>query len=163
MSRVRPAEPDDIPAILTLWNTLIRETDITFTATPKTDRDIADFLASHAAAQDPVFVLDEGGGVQGFAAYHPFRAGDGYGTTREISINLAPAVQGQGHGAALLTRLENTARNAALHALMAGITATNAVSLSFFAGHGYVEVGRIPEIARKFDRWHDLVLMQKIL
>ena len=43
------------------------------------------------------------------------------------------------------------------------IDGENPASIGFHERLGFVEVGRLPEIGRKFDRWLDLVLMQRML
>jgi len=55
------------------------------------------------------------------------------------------------------------AEAAGLHVMVAGIEAGNAASLALHERFGFVRVGRMPEVGRKFDRWLDLVLMQRIL
>jgi phosphinothricin acetyltransferase len=47
--------------------------------------------------------------------------------------------------------------------MVAGIDAENQASIDFHATLGFVEVARMPETGRKFGRWLDLVLMQRIL
>lgn len=163
MIEIRTAQPDDLAQIGQLWNQIIRDTDITFTSTEKSAADLQAYLSDHRAAGDPVLVGFDAGSFAGFGSYHPFRSGDGYSTSRELTISLVPEFRHAGHGAAFLHALENHARQSAVHCLIAGITATNTPSRRFFAKHGYVDKGLLPEIARKFDRWHDLVLMQKIL
>ena len=63
----------------------------------------------------------------------------------------------------MVAALEQHARDAGVHSLIAGVTATNAPSRAFFASLGFKDAGQLPEIAFKFDRWQTLVLMQKIL
>ena len=46
---------------------------------------------------------------------------------------------------------------------VAGIEAGNAASLALHERFGFVRVGMMPEVGRKFDRWLDLVLMQRVL
>jgi phosphinothricin acetyltransferase len=43
--------------------------------------------------------------------------------------------------------------------MVGGIDADNAPSLALHERVGFAEVGRMREIARKFDRWVDLVLL----
>lgn len=43
------------------------------------------------------------------------------------------------------------------------LTGENDRALAFHRALGYVDVGRLPEQGRKFDRWLDLVLLQKFL
>ncbi len=43
------------------------------------------------------------------------------------------------------------------------ISADNEVSIRLHEQFGFTTVGRLPEVGRKFDRWLDLVLMQRIL
>ena len=45
--------------------------------------------------------------------------------------------------------------------MIAGIEAENLASIRLHERFGFREVARMPEVGRKFDRWLDLVLMQK--
>eukprot|EP01037_Dinobryon_pediforme_P034782 gene34782-40862_t len=47
--------------------------------------------------------------------------------------------------------------------MLGAIAADNAASIALHAAAGFTEVGRLPEVGRKFDRWLDLVFMQKLL
>ena len=47
--------------------------------------------------------------------------------------------------------------------MIAGVDADDAASLALHERLGFVTVARMPEVARKFDRWLDLVLLELIL
>jgi phosphinothricin acetyltransferase len=49
------------------------------------------------------------------------------------------------------------------HVMIGAIDADNAASMRFHQGLGFREVARLPETGFKFDRWLDLVLMQRVL
>jgi GNAT superfamily N-acetyltransferase len=66
-------------------------------------------------------------------------------------------------GSALLGALVERARGYGAHVMVAGIEARNEASLALHARFGFVRVGLMPEVGRKFDRWLDLVLMQRRL
>ena len=61
------------------------------------------------------------------------------------------------------TTVLEAARADGVHALIGGVSADNEVSLAVHRSLGFVEVGRLPEVGRKFDRWLDLVLLQLFL
>jgi len=72
-------------------------------------------------------------------------------------------VHRRGVGRALIEALLDRARADGVHAVIAGIDAENERSLRFHERLGFVEVARMPEVGRKFDRWLDLVLLQRLL
>jgi L-amino acid N-acyltransferase YncA len=47
--------------------------------------------------------------------------------------------------------------------LVADVDSDNAESIAFHHAMGFSEVAQMREVGRKFDRWLDLVLMQRIL
>jgi L-amino acid N-acyltransferase YncA len=49
------------------------------------------------------------------------------------------------------------------HAMIGAIDGENAGSIRFHQRHGFVQVARLPQVGFKFDRWLDLVLMQRTL
>lgn len=154
---IRPARPEDAGAICAIWNRVIRETTQTFTTAEKAP----EVLAAQVGEQ-PYFVADEGG-VLGFVTYGRFRAGPGYAFTVEHSVHVAEAARGRGLGRALMAAAQGHARGSRVHSMIAGVAGENAGGAAFHAALGYAEIARLPEVGWKFGRWHDLVLMQKML
>ena len=50
-----------------------------------------------------------------------------------------------------------------LHAMVGAVDGDNDASIRFHQRLGFEVVARMPEVGRKFDRWLDLVLMQRVL
>lgn len=155
---IRPATPADAPAIAAFWNPLIRDTVVTFNPVEKSESEIAGMIATREG-----FLVADQGGILGFATYAQFRGGLGYAFAQEHTIILAPAGQGRGIGRALMTALADHARAHGHHILMAGVSGSNPAGIAFHAALGFAQVGRIAQAGWKFGRWHDLVLMQKML
>lgn len=157
---LRPAQAGDIPAILDIWNPLIRDTSVTFTTVEKTAAGLADDMAARG---DAFLVAEAEDTVLGFATYGPFRAGPGYAHTAEHSVILTADARGRGVGRALMARLEAQARAQGIHVLIAGVSSENEGAIAFHRAIGFTEAARLPEVGRKFGRWMDLVLLHKRL
>lgn len=156
---IRPATPDDADQICDIWNPIIRDTTITFTTLEKTPADIHRMRDS----QNPFLVATRETQVLGFTTYGPFRAGPGYASTMELSINLGASARGQGIGSGLLQVLEAEAKTNAITALIAGVSGSNPLAISFHETNGYTRVGTLPQVGQKFGQRLDLVLLQKLL
>lgn len=156
---VRPAAPGDAAGIAALVNPVIRDTAITFTTEEKTPRSISRAIRDTGA----YFVAGDGPEIAGYACYFQFRGGPGYAHAMEHSITLAPEARGRGIGRGLMHVLETHAKAQGAHVMVAGVSGENAGGIAFHSAIGYREVGRMSEVGRKFDRWLDLVLMQKLL
>ena len=155
---LRTATLADIPAILAIWNPLIRDTAVTFTTEEKTP----ETLAAEITARGEAFLVAEiAGRIAGFASFGPFRAGPGYRHTAEHTVILANHARGRGIGRALMTRLQEVARDRNIHALIGAVSGENADALAFHEALGFARVGLLPEAGRKFGRWMDLVLLLK--
>ena len=160
---IRPATSGDIANITAIWNPAIRESLATFNNVEKTAEDIEDSIIQKTAANHAFLVAEENEALLGFAYYGQFRGGIGYARTMENTIYLAADAAGRGVGRALMGALEDHARSACAHLMFAGVCAENTEGLAFHKAVGYTEVARLAEVGRKFNRWLDLVLLQKQL
>ncbi|CUH64072.1 N-acyltransferase YncA [Thalassovita gelatinovora] len=160
---IRDARPKDADAVADIWNHIIRDTAATFTTLEKTPQDLIADIAAKQAEGKAFLVVEQAGQVAGFATYFQFRGGPGYRHTMEHTIHIAPQAQGQGLGRDLMIALEDHARATGVHSLFAGVSGDNPGGVGFHAALGYREIARLPQVGRKFERWMDLVLMQKIL
>ena len=156
---IRPLTEADLPAVAEIWNPIIRDTDITFNPVEKTVENLAPWWTDPG----PKLGAFEDGRLVAWAAAHQFRGGLGYRRTYEHSVHVAPSHRGGGVARPLMEALMAALREEGIHSTIGAITATNAASLAFHARLGFIEVGRIPQAGWKFERFHDLVLMQKIL
>ena len=163
---IRDATPHDLPAIVDLLNATLASTTYEYT-------DIAHSIATRTVwfeqqrqRRFPVLVAIVDGAPVGFAAYGDFRdslARPGYRFTVEHSVHVAESHRAAGIGRALMDALIERARAGGVHVMVGGIDSSNVDSIRFHERLGFVETARMPEVGRKFERWLDLVLMQKIL
>lgn len=156
---IRPARPEDAPAIAAIWNAVIRDSLATFTTIEKDPATVA----AQIDAGTPWWVACINNTVQGHATYSQFRNGPGYARSMEHSIHLSKLAKGQGFGRALMAAVESHARAQGVHVMVAGVSSENPEGRAFHARLGYIECGRVAQAGRKWDRWLDLILMQKIL
>ncbi len=160
---VRPATDADLPAILAIYNDAVANTTAIW------NEHLSDLEGRRIWWQDrvrqgfPVLVADLDSQCVGYATYGPFRPNDGYKHSRELSVYVATAQRGRGIASRLMEALEAHAREQGVHVLVGGLEARNTASLALHAKHGYEQVGHLKQVGRKFDRWLDLVLMQKVL
>lgn len=161
--QIRDARPADATAIAAIWAPIIRDTVITFNPVLRSPEDVVVMIRTRQGEGHAFLVAESDAGILGFATYSQFRAGLGYAHTMEHTINLAPEARGLGGGRRLLAALEAHAVAAGAHVMVAAITGSNRPSVDFHAREGYAHAGTMPQVGRKFGRYHDLILMQKIL
>ena len=163
---VRPAHDGDMPVVRDLYNALIPTTTVAWTETSETLRARMAWYRAQRRAGYPVLVVERHGQVVGFASYASFRGEGrwpGYRHTVEHTIHVDEQHWGRGLGRILLEALVDHARTADVHVMVAAVDAANLESIAFHERLGFAVVARMPEVGRKFDRWLDLVLMQRIL
>ena len=160
MLNIRQARPDDAAPIADIWNAIIRESARTFTTKEKTACGIAVEIRDRGEA---FIVAEIEGEIVGYATYFPFRGGPGYAYTKEHSVNVDHRAWGRGVGRALMDQLEAVAKREDVHSLIAGVSGENPDGVAFHKAIGFEVVARVPAVGRKFDRWMDLILLQKFL
>lgn len=163
---IRDAIADDMSAVSDLYNALIPTTTGAWTETLQTLDERMAWFEHRQGRGHPVLVAEHNGVVVGFTAYDDFRGSGkwpGYRFTVEHTIHVGEADWGTGVGRLLLSRLMDRARADAVHVMVAAIDGDNVASIRFHEKLGFTITARMPEVGRKFDRWLELVLMQRIL
>lgn len=160
---LRDATAADVPAIAAIWNPIVRDTAITFWPEERSHDQIAAMIAERQAAGQAFIVAADGDRLLGFSTYSQFRGGAGYARSMEHTIHAAPDARGRGVGRAMLTAVQDHARQRGHRILIGGITGSNEGSIAFHRAMGYAEWGRIPAAGWKFGQFHDLVLMGRDL
>ncbi len=164
MPLIRPSRDEDIDAITRIYGHHVLHGTGTFETTPPSAADMAARRADVLAKGLPWLVLEDGGTVLGFAYGNWFKPRPAYRFSAEDSIYMAPEAAGQGLGRALLAELLAALERAGVRRVMAVIgDSANAGSVGVHRALGFEHAGVIPACGWKFDRWLDIVLMQKPL
>ena len=103
------------------------------------------------------------GEVVGFGALSQYRERAGYATTVEDSVYVHEDHRGKGVGRLLLAELVERATAHGFHALMAKVVGDHQASINLHAAAGFDVVGHEREVGRKFGRWLDVVLLERLL
>lgn len=159
---LRPATLDDAEAIRHIYNQEVMTSTVTFDLVPRTLHDQRAWLSARSGAH-AVVVAEEGGEVLGFASLSAWRDRPAYSTTVEDSVYVHRDHHGAGIGTALLTELVETASAHGFHACMARIVGGHVASIALHRSCGFEVVGTEHEVGRKFGRWLDVVLMERML
>ncbi|MBL8573107.1 MAG: N-acetyltransferase [Hyphomicrobiaceae bacterium] len=161
--QIRDAVAADMPAIRDIYNDAVENSTAIWNEIVVDAANRLDWWRARLALGYPVLVADRDGTVLGYASFGDFRPFDGYRHTAEHSVYVAAGGRGLGIGTLLLGALEARARAIGKHVLIGGVEAGNDASMALHRRMGFIETGRLREVGRKFDRWLDLVFMQKTL
>lgn len=159
---IRLAGPHDAEAIRAIYNLEVVESTVTFDLVPRTPEAQRLWLAEHAGVH-PAVVLEERGVVVAFGSLGPYRPRPAYATTVETSVYVRRDRQRQGYGRAVLEELLRLAVVHGFHSVIARIVDGHRASIALHTSCGFDLVGVEKEVGRKFGRWLDVVVMQRLL
>jgi phosphinothricin acetyltransferase len=164
MTLIRPSQDSDLPAIASIYGHHVLNGTGTFETEPPSVQDMATRRQDVLNRQLPWLVAESGGEVVGFAYGNWFKPRAAYRFSVEDSIYLAPGHQGRGVGRALLAELLAQLEARGVRKVMSVIgDSANAGSVGLHTALGFERVGVIEACGWKFNRWLDIVLMQKTL
>jgi L-amino acid N-acyltransferase len=161
--QVRLARPEDDEAIRAIYNLEVTTSTVTFDIMPRSVEEQRAWSAARSGALVCLVAEDDAGEVVGFASLSHYRERPAYATTVEDSVYVDRAAQGLGVGRSLLEALVETARAHGFHSVVARIVDGHEASIALHRACGFEAVGIEKEIGRKFGRWLDVALMQKML
>jgi phosphinothricin acetyltransferase len=136
---------------------------ITFETEEPSEAEMANRFNAIVGKSHPLLIGEIEGTVVGYAYASTYRPREAYRFTCEDSIYLAPEAVGHGLGGKLLARLIEESSKAGLKQMLAVITAERANSIRLHEKHGFRMIGRYEALGYKFDRWLDIVHMQRAL
>ena len=157
------ARLEDLPGLLEIYNHVIAESTAVFSDTPVTLEERTTWWRNRTGQGYPVLVARDASGVVGFATFGDFRAWPGYRYTVEHTVHVRADRRNRGVGLLLMQALIPRATELRKHRMVAGIDAANLGSIRFHERLGFERAGLLREVGFKFDRWLDLMLMQRPL
>jgi L-amino acid N-acyltransferase YncA len=161
MITIRPANPEDVPAITEIYNDAILNTNATFDTEPKTEVDRLNWLQQHDEMH-PVIVAEYNDEIVGWASLSRWSERAAYDTTAEVSLYVHKNARNKGIGKKLLEVLTLEGGRVGLHSLIARITEGNEKSFYLHELFGFETVGTLKEIGKKFGQYLDVRILQKI-
>ena len=161
---IRPSTAQDLPAVTAIYGWHVRHGTGTFEIDPPTLDDMTRRRDDVLANGLPYRVLEEAGEVCGYAYANQFRPRPAYRFCLEDSVYLGADKAGRGFGRLLLAELLARCEAAGARQVLAVIgDSANAGSIGVHRALGFAPVGTLAAAGWKFDRWLDVVVMQRAL
>lgn len=158
---LRDAAEEDLAGIAAVYNEVIATSTAVYSESPVTVEDRRQWWRARLAAGYPVLVAADGSGLLGFATFGDFRSWPGYRFTVEHTVHVRADRRGGGVGTRLLEALFPRAAALGKHMMIAAVDAANGPSIRFHERLGFRQAGCLREVGYKFDRWLDLVFLQR--
>lgn len=154
----------DLPAITAIYHHAVLHGTGTFELDPPDAAEMGRRRAEVLGRALPWLIAERDGQLLGYAYANYFRPRMAYRFCLEDSIYLAPAAQGAGVGSLLLAELIARCETAGARQLVAVIgDSANQGSIGLHRRLGFRDMGVMQAAGWKFDRWLDVVFMQREL
>jgi L-amino acid N-acyltransferase YncA len=160
---VRDATESDLPAILDIYNDAVLNTLAIWNENPVDLANRRQWMKDRQGNGYPILVATRDSEILGYASFGDFRPFDGYRFTVEHSLYVHPRHRRQGIGRALMLPLIERARQLGKQVMVGAIEGGNEASIQLHLKLGFEKSGQMREVGFKFDRWLDLVFVQKAL
>ena len=159
---IRLAARPDAGTINDIQNHYVVGSTATFHTEPLTLDERLAWLENRSS-DHPVTVAEAEGSIVGWGSLEVFRGRRAYGHTAEFSVYVHPDWHRRGIGRAIVTDLEKRAGSRGYHALVGGCCSESTAVIAMLEAMGYERVAHFREVGRKFDRWLDVVFLERIL
>lgn len=166
---IRMANPADAQALLNIYAPYVINTAITFEYDVPSVEEFASRIA-HSLEKYPYLIAEEGGNILGYAYTSPFHDRPAYDWAVETSIYVDQNIKHRGIGRKLHDALESTLREQGILNMNACIAYPpeedehlDKNSVEFHAHMGYRLVGEFYKCGYKFNRWYNMVWMEKLI
>jgi len=162
VTEIRLAEVRDAEAVRMIYNLEVTTATSTFDLVPRSLAQQEQWLAQRSGAFSAI-VAELDGTVVGFASLSPYKERAAYRTTVEDSIYVSRDHSRRGIGTALLEHLIEIATASGFHTVIARIEASSDSSRALHTRCGFELVGVERQVGRKFNRWLDVAVLQRML
>ena len=158
---VRPAAPQDVPAIQSIYAYHVLHGLASFEETPPPVEEMRRRFDDITGQGFPYLAAEIEGEVLGYGYCSLYRTRSAYRYTLEDSVYVRQGSQGKGVGKALLAELIARCTALKYRQIIAVIgDSANSASIELHASLGFVRAGNLRSTGFKFGRWVDSVLMQ---
>lgn len=166
---VRPAEPEDAEKLLKIYAPYVKKTAISFEYEVPSVEEFAGRIKK-TLQRYPYLVATVDGETAGYAYAGAFHARAAYQWCAETSIYVKEGLRGHGIGRKLYETLEGELRDMGILNLNACIAHPvqedeylTQASERFHERMGFSKVAEFHRCGYKFQRWYDMVWMEKLL
>jgi phosphinothricin acetyltransferase len=160
--RIRLAARGDAAAINDIQNYYVLNSTATFLTEPVSLAQRLNWLENRLPVH-PVTVAEVDGSTIGWGALDFFRARPAYRHTTEFSVYVHHEWHRRGIGRAIMADLIERARALDHHAIVGGCCSESAAVIALLEQMGFARVAHFPEVGYKFERWLDVVFLQRLL
>ena len=162
MINIRTATINDINSITEIYNEAVLNTTATFDTETKSVENRIEWFNNHGK-QQPIIVAEENNKIVGWASLSLWSDKRAYDSTSELSVYVHHEHWGKGIGKKLVEIITLEGEKAGLHNILARITSGNESSMHIHYMHGYELIGNMKEVGFKFNKFHDVYMLQKLL
>ena len=166
---IRSATAADAARLLEIYSWYVENTAITYEYVTPSLHEFEDRIRG-TLERFPYLVLEDNGVIQGYAYAGPFHSRAAYSHCCELSIYLDRSARGQGYGRKLYEALEEHLRERGFRNLYGCIgdpivedEYLTKNSERFHLHMGFTKVGTFHKCGRKFDRWYNMIYMEKLI
>ena len=164
---VRPVQISDVERLAEIYSNYVHNMAVSFEyEAPSAD----DFIKriEHTTEKYPYLVCEKDDLVVGYAYAGAYSVREAYTWTVSMSIYVDKDHRREGIGSQLYASLENELKKQGVINLLAGVAFSEKEeeylshdSYLFHLKEGYEKVAHMKSVGKKFDRWYDLLWMQK--
>ena len=160
---IRLATAEDLEVITRIYNHYVEHSHATFDLGAFSVADRQPWFDQFDGGRYQCWVAEQNGRLAGYACSMPFKAKAAYQTSVEVSVYVAADTHRRGVGRALYQRLLPALEAEDLHRAYAGVAQPNEPSMALHAEFGFEQAAHYREVGRKFDRYWDVIWLERPL
>ncbi|MBN2980579.1 N-acetyltransferase [Cohnella algarum] len=161
--KISLARPEDLPAIVDIYNSTVASRQVTADLEPVSVESRIPWFEAHSPERRPIWVAKRGEHIAGWASLSDFYGRPAYDGTAELSIYVGETDRGAGVGSRLIEHAIAECPRLGIKSLLGFVFAHNGPSLGLLGKYGFERWGYYPRIAVLDGAERDVVVLGKRL